>query len=243
MKQSVKWVVPVLAICGWGAVSVQAQDVRPSLVAASEMGLTTHGHAEMKVKPDIAYISIGVVTQEHDSAAAVQENATRATALLKAVRGANVADKDIQSQFYGVQPQYDYQVSPAVLTGYQVTNNFRVTVRDLSKVGSVIDAASQAGGNQINDVTFDLSDRTQAEGRALALAVVEAKNKAAVMAQAAGVSLGRLMDLSEGGSPTFQPLVLNRTAMLKSAATPETPIQSQDVSVTADVTAFYALGL
>jgi uncharacterized protein YggE len=243
MRQRVRWIVPALAICGLGMASVQAQDVRQPVVAAEQMGLTTHGHAELKVKPDIAYISIGVVTQDGASAKAVQDNATQATALLKALREANLADKDIQSQFYSVQPQYNYQVSPAVLTGYQVTNNFRVTVRDLSKVGSVIDAATQAGGNQVNDVTFDLADRNEAEGRALAQAVAEAKSKASVMAQAAGVSLGRLMDLSEGsGGPVFQPFVLQRNAMLKAPA-PETPVQPQEVSVTADVTAFYAIGL
>jgi uncharacterized protein YggE len=86
MRQRVRWIVPALAICGLGMASVQAQDVRQPVVAAEQMGLTTHGHAELKVKPDIAYISIGVVTQDGASAKAVQDNATQATALLKALR-------------------------------------------------------------------------------------------------------------------------------------------------------------
>lgn len=246
MIRTAKWIVPTLALCVLSGTAVSAQAIRPGspITLAAAEGLTVHGHAELKVKPDIAYVDVGVVTQSKDSTQAVQDNAVHATDLLKALRGAGLADKDIQSQFYGVQPQYDYQASPAVLTGYQVTNNFRVTVRDLTKVGQVIDKATGAGGNQVNGVTFDLADRTQSESQALAQAVVSAKAKAAVMAQAAGVSLGRLLTLSDGTAPTVEPVVFGAAPrMMKAAMAPSTPIQSQDISITADVTAVYALGL
>lgn len=242
-----KWIAIVLAVCAVGAASAQAQAIRPitPVVMVPEDSLTVHGTAEMKVKPDIAYIDIGVVTQAKDSTAAVQDNATRATALVKALKDAGIADKDVQSQVYAVQPQYDYNPSPARLTGYQVTNNFRVTVRDLTKVGNVIDKATQAGGNQVNNVTFDLADRTQAESDALAKAVASAKSKAAVMAQAAGITLGRLRTLSDSSEPIVQPYVMQRQTFAMKAAmpAPETPIESQDISVNANVTAVYAIGL
>ncbi len=246
MTRMIKWGVPALAACALMTTAAQAQAIRPgpSLSVTAESGLTVHGHSEMKVRPDVAYVDVGVVTQSQDSTQAVRDNATRSTALLAALKGAGLADRDLQSQSYSVQPQYDYQSSPARLTGYQVTNSVRATVRDLTKVGPVIDAATGAGGNQVNGVTFDLADRTQAEGRALAMAVVEARAKAAVMAQAAGVPLGRLVDLSEGDAPTFQPLVLEAQGVTRMAArAPSTPIQSQDISITADVTAVYGLGL
>jgi len=234
-----------LALCVSLVPMALAQDIRPGPTVAfsSAEGLTVHGHTEMKVKPDIAYVNIGVVTQARDSAQAVQDNAARATALLKALKQAGTADKDIQTQFYGVQPQYDYNSSPAVLTGYQVTNSVQVTVRDLTKVGQVIDKAAQAGGNQVNGVTFDLADRTQAEGQALAMAVTEARAKANVMAQAAGVSLGRLLNLSEGTAATFQPMMLERPMLMKAAAESSTPVSPQEITVTADVTAVYGMGL
>lgn len=248
MLVNFKWVAVMLAVCalGVGVGSAQAQGMRPvaPMVMAPENSLTVHGHAEMQVKPDVAYVDVGVVTQSEDSTKAVQDNAKRATALVKAVKDAGIADKDVHSQFYAVQPQYDYNPSPARLTGYQVTNNFRITVRDLTKVGDVIDKATQAGGNQVNNVSFDLGDRTQAESDALAKAVTSAKSKAAVMAQAAGVTLGRLLSLSDMSTPTVQPYVMRPQAMMmKAADAPSTPIESQDISVTTDVTAVYAIGM
>ena len=242
-RQALKWVVPALAVCALGAASVRAQEVVPGPSGASAgEGLTAHGHAEIKVRPDIAYVDVSVLTQARDSARAVRDNAAKAAVLIAALRQAGLADKDIQSQSYWVQPQYDNRHSQAILTGYQVTNSLRVTVRDLTKVGAVIDAATGAGANQVDDVTFDLADRTQAEGRALALAVTEARAKASVMAQAADVPLGHLRDLSEGGSPAFQPQVMSIPPMAPGVERAATPIQSQDITITADVTAFYAVG-
>lgn len=248
MRRMTKWAIAAALACaaGFSLGPVRAQAIRPGpgVIMTAPEGLTVHGHAENKVRPDIAYVEVGVVTQARDSTPAVQENAARSSALLTALKGAGIADRDIQSQSYGVQPQYDYQSSPAVLTGYQVTNTVRVTVRDLTKVGLVIDRATGAGGNQVSSVTFDLADRTQAEGQTLAQAVTEARAKATVMAQAAGVTLGRLLTLTEGTPPMFQPLVLNATPMFKAAAqAPSTPIQSQDIVITADVTAVYGIGL
>ncbi len=245
MGYAEKWALAV-TILALAAPTAGAQAFRPvpTAIVTEGSGLTVHGHAERKVRPDIAYVEVGVVTQARDSSQAVTDNATHATALMDALKKAGVADKDIQTQSYGVQPQYDYNTSPAVLTGYQVTNTVQVTVRDLARVGKIIDAATQAGGNQVNGVTFDLADRTAAEAQALAQAVAEARLKASVMAQAAGVSLGRLVQLSEGSEPTVEPVVMERPmAMMKAAAAPSTPVSAQDISVSADVTAIYSLGL
>jgi hypothetical protein len=244
MRQLINGIAATLALCAVAATGVQAQMIRPGpeIIAPAEQGLTVHGHAEIKVKPDIAYVNVGVVTQAHDAAQAEQENAVRATALVKALKKAGIADGDIQSQSYDLQPQYDYKASPALLTGYQVTNSFQVTVRDLTKAGAIIDLATQAGSNQISGVTFDLADRTQAEARALAMAIMRAHVKATLMAKAAQVSLGRLVDLSEGSPPVFEPIVMH-SAMLMKAAAASTPVQPQEIKITADVTALYAIDL
>lgn len=225
-----------------GPVRSQAEIIRaPGASYAISEGITARGHGEVKVKPDIALITIAVTTQSKDQAEAVSQNATRTTATLGALRAAGIADKDIQTQSYTVQPQYDYNVSPPVLTGYQVTNSVQGTVRDLTKVGLVIDKTTQAGASQINNVSFDLSDRSQAEAQALALAVTSARRKASVMASAAGVDLGRLLTLTEGNVvPPIQPVFAMR-AMAKTAA--ETPIADQQIAVTADATLVYAMGM
>lgn len=229
----------VLGQAAWG----QADLTRPLPMAVLSEGITAHGHGEVKAKPDIALLTISVTTQSKDQAEAVSQNAVKTTAVLGALKEAGIADKDIQTQAYTVQPQYDYQVSPAVLTGYQVQNSVQATVRDLTKVGLVIDKTTQAGASQIGGVTFDLSDRGKAEAQALAIAVVTARLKAALMAQAAGVDLGRLLTVTEGSEAPVQPIFAGAVrAMAAGPARVPTPIADQQITVTADATLVYAMG-
>ena len=219
----------------------RCQEGLTGLAAAVPEGITVQGHGEVKTQPDIALLTLTVTTQSPDQAQAVRENAVRATALLAALRGAGIANKDIQTQSYTVQPQYDDKPSPPLLTGYQVQNSVQATVRDLTKVGLVIDRASAGGASQVDGVSFDLSDRAAAQGQALTLAVVSAKRKAGIMADAAGVTLGRLLMLTEGTpEPVYRPLFAART--LAAPAAPETPINDQQITVDADATLVYALG-
>lgn len=241
-QKTTTWICGALAALTLGTMGPahsQADIVRPTATYMAA-GITTQGHGEIKVKPDIARVMVAVTTQSKDQAEAVSQNATRTVAALEALRAAGIAAKDIETQSYTVQPQYDYNVSPPLLTGYQVTNSVQATVRDLTKVGLVIDKTTTAGASQISSVSFDLSDRSQPEAQALALAVTSARRKASVMASAAGVDLGRLLTITEGGaSPPAQPIFAMR-AMAKSAT--ETPIADQQISVTADATLVYAMG-
>lgn len=203
-------------------------------------GITVQGHGEIKVKPDIALLLLSVTTQSQNQAEAVQQNAARTTALLAALRGAKIADKDIQTLSYTVQPQYDYKPSPPVLTGYQVQNSVQATVRDLTKVGFVLDKATAGGASEVGGVSFDLSDRAASQSEALRLAVGSAKLKAGVMADAAGVNLGRLLTLTEGGTaPVARPMLAMRAM---AALAPETPIADQQITVSADAVLVYAMG-
>lgn len=227
-----------MAGTAWG----QGDLIRPVTTMNISEGITAHGHGEVKVKPDIALITIAVNTQSRDQAQAGAQNAMQTTAVLKALREAGIAEKDIQTQSYTVQPQYDYDAKPPALTGYQVQNSIQATVRDLTKVGLVIDKTTAAGASQINGVSFDLSDRSKAESDALALAVAGARRKASVMADAAGVDLGRLLTLTEGSdAPPVRPIFMEARAMMAKSA-PETPIADQQISVTADATLVYAMG-
>ena len=219
--------------------------IMPAPYAAVSSGITASGHGEIKVKPDIALVTITVTTQSKDQSEAVGQNAAKTTAVLNALKDARIAEKDIQTQSYTVQPQYDYQSSPGtpVLTGYQVQNSVQATVRDLTQVGLVIDKTTAGGASEIGGVSFDLSDRAQAESQALSLAVTSAKLKAGVMASAAGVDLGRLLSINEGSSapPPVRPMMMSMMRA-KSADTPETPIADQQITVSADATLVYALG-
>ena len=222
-----------------------SQNLRPMRQAVDviEMGLTAHGHAEIKARPDIAFATIGVTTQSRDQSEAVQENATRTKKVMDALTGSGIASKDIQTNYYAVQPQYDYNTSPPIRTGYQVVNNLRVKIRDLAKAGLILDKATAAGASEVDGLSFDLEDHHKVEGQALAAAVADARRKAKLMAQAADVGLGHLLSLSEGAVPPVQPIYAGAMmrATAEAASAPPTPISPQEITVTADVTAAFAI--
>ncbi|HEY3331671.1 MAG TPA: SIMPL domain-containing protein [Capsulimonadaceae bacterium] len=224
------------------AAPLRAPISRPSAESSVLSAITVTGHSELKVKPDIAYANLQVITQDKDQSVAVAANATRTQAVIDTVKRSQIADKDIQTEYYTVQPMYDYRNSPAVLTGYQVTNSIRVTIRNLSKAGLIIDKTTQAGANSVGGVSFDLADRNKAQGLAIVEAVRNAASKADLIAGAAGVSVGRALSITEGTAPTIQPVMYaQKTMMMADASAPTTPIMSQDITITADVTVSYAI--
>ncbi len=235
----------LMTLTAGGPARAQGRMVMPTMVSVSQ-GMTTHGHGEIKVKPDIARLTAGVTTQDKDQAAATQDNARKMTALIAAIKSLKIADKDIQTQGYSVSPQYDYGNGHApILTGYQVTNSVQVTLRDLPLAGVLIDRATAAGATQVDGVTYDLSDRAAAQDEALTRAVTDARRRAKTMADALGVSLGNPLSLNDGEAVTVQPLFVPQMRMARAMvadAAPETPIATQDITVTADVTLIYALG-
>jgi hypothetical protein len=213
----------------------------PAGAPAPPPGLLLHGHAEIKVTPDIAYITVSVVTQSREPASASSENATHSQAVVAALKNAGIADKDIQTQGYDIEPQYSNGDTPVVI-GFQVTNSIQVTVRSLPKAGSIIDGAVKAGATNVSGLTFDLADRHHAEGEALVAAIANARSKADLMAGAAGVSLGSLLRISEDTAPVVQPLSAGRVfASAMASPGPTTPISAQQITITADVTLFYAI--
>jgi uncharacterized protein YggE len=127
--------------------------------ANTVQGITVTGHGEVMGAPDIAYVSLGIVTRDASARQAANENARIAQAIANAVKGLGVADKDIQTQNYSVQPWYEYpQNAQPRLMGYEVRNSIRVTVRDIKKVGDVIDAGIKAGANDVQGVAFDIAN-------------------------------------------------------------------------------------
>ena len=235
----------ILAGMTGGPARSQGESVRPAPAFFSvSQGLTSHGHGEVKAKPDIARMTAGVVTQAKDQAQAAQENAGKMTALMAAVKSLKIADRDIQTQGYSVEAQYDYGSGHApILTGYQVTNSVQVTLRDLSQAGVLIDKATQAGANQVNGLSYELSDNGAVQAQALSKAVTDARRRAQVMADALGVGLGNPLSLNDGeASPVVQPIFQMRAMRAASDSAPATPISAQDITVTADVTLVYAMG-
>lgn len=162
--------------------------------------VTVAGEATTRVEPDTATLTISVVTQSGQALTAQQENARKSKTVADAVK-ANAAAAEIKTSDYTLQPQYDYRSNklPKII-GYNARNSVIVTMTDLQGVGAVIDAASTAGANSIDGISFTLKQTSPARGQALADATQQAMNKANSIAQALGGRVTRVVEENESST-------------------------------------------
>lgn len=193
-------------------------------------GITVTGSGSVRGTPDRADFSFGVETQGRTSAEALDANSVAVQKVIDAVKGAGVADGDIQTQQVSVSPRYGEDGQKIV--GYSATNSVNVTVRDLAQAGAVVEAAVAAGANQVYGPTFSISDQTGLYADALRKALDDARSKATTIAGAAGLSLGSIVNVVEGSS--IGPPV----PMAAEAAAADVPIEvgQQDIAATLTVT-------
>lgn len=196
---------------------------------------------EVRRAPDVAQLGVGVVTTANDAKSALAANATQMASLVKAVRGAGIADRDIQTSGVNLQPQYAYRENQApALTGYQAQNRVSVTVRDIGKTGDVIDAFVAAGANQIDGPSFTLDKPEAALDEARKLALENARARAELYAKALGVQVSRIVSVDESGAGFDPPMPMVRAkAMMADAAT--TPVMPGEQSHSATLTVVFEL--
>ena len=197
--------------------------------------ISVSGQGEVAITPDMATITLGVESSGSDLAAAQGDNATRTQAAIDQLKGQGIDPKDLQTTGYNVQPQYDKEQK---LTGYRVVNSLRVTVRDLSKLGAMIDAAVAVGANRVAGISFDLSNKDEALKNARQAAVADARQKAEQYAQLTNTTLGGVLTISEGGAtPVY------RTTQAAPAALPagSTPIEAGEGSIAITVNIVYEI--
>ncbi len=199
------------------------------------------GTGRVAVEPDVADLQLGVSIARPTVDAARSDAAAAMTSILAAVRAAGVADADIRTTLVSVQPRYDYRDGRApVLTGYDLSNSVQVTVRDLAALGSVIDGSLQAGATSMDSLSFRLEDPSQAERAARLAAVAEARSRADVLAEAAGVTIAGVADIVEGGGtgPGYPQPKAARMMLADSA----TPVQAGTTEISVSVTVTFRLG-
>jgi uncharacterized protein YggE len=159
--------------------------------------LNVSGIGVVYLTPDIVYINIGVNTQRENAAEAVAINKDQTSAVIQAIKDFGVAEKDIRTTNFSIwsNPQYD-PMGQITGTTYSVDNTVNVTVRDLDKLGDLLDAAIDAGANNIYSIQFDVEDKTEATKEARTQAVEDAKVEAQELADVAGVELVNIEDIS-----------------------------------------------
>ena len=194
------------------------------------------GHGEVRSAPDMAFVTTGVVTQGATAAEALAANTAAMTNLFAALKTGGIAEKDIQTSNFMVQPRYHYpENKPMELVGYEVSNTVTVNVRKLDSLGALLDKFVQAGSNQINGIGFTVSEPDAAQDEARKLAAADAARKAKVYAEALGVTLGPVLSVSEG--VTFQPPMpmVRGKAMMADAASAPVPVAAGEQTLSVDV--------
>lgn len=187
------------------------------------------GEGRVEVKPDLAVVSAGVTSTGPTVQAAqdgLNKNINRVSDSIKAL---GVKPEDIQTTNYNVNPQYDFSSGTQRVNGYQASSNLSIKIRNLDNANAVIDAATKNGATQVGGLSFEISDKTQAENQAREKAVADAKAKAESAAKIAGFRLGKLLNYSEGFSGVTPPMPLRTLSvdMKEQAATQVEPGSNQ----------------
>lgn len=206
---------------------------------SADSSATTHavvvtGQGSVTTTPDRAQLSLGVSSDARTASAALRANAAEMTKVIAAVKAQGIAPADIQTQFVSLSPRYTANGDGIV--GYTATNTVAVTLRMLGKAGPVIDAAVDAGANQVSGPNLVRSDQNALYRQALRAAVANARGKAQAIATASGLTLRRITDVTENGGPAPVP----ETARTGIAA--PTPIEPGTQVVEATVTVTFSVG-
>jgi hypothetical protein len=205
--------------------------------------LQISAYGEVKAAPDQAAITLGVQTTDPTAAQAMADNARQMSRVVASLRGQGLEGKDIRTSGVNLNAQYDYQQGKAPrLTGYQASNQVTVTVEDLARLGPALDAATAAGANEVQGVSFQLKHPEAAEDQARLEAVKALQAKAELYAGAAGYHLARLVQLSEGSAAARPLPVMAREVVVTGARIGNrTPIEPGELTVHVDVDGLYEL--
>ena len=223
--------------------STHAQTTAPAYaVPADGTLLSVSATAESRRVPDVATISTGVVTQAADANAAMRANAVQMDKVMAAIRAAGIAERDVQTSGINLNPQYRYIENQAPsITGYQASNTVNVKVRDLSKLGKVLDAFVASGANQVNGPSFEVDKPEQAYDEARLAALQKAQARAKTYADALGLNVRRIVSISEGGASFPRPMPMMRT-MAADAVQKETAVSPGETALSVNIDVVFELG-
>lgn len=199
--------------------------------------VSVNGAGSITVKPDIAYIQVGVETQDADAEVAQQENAKLMNEVMAALAKQQIAEDDIKTVQYNVYDRYDYIDGKQTNKTYQVTNTVKVTIRDIDAVGSVIDAVTLAGANSISSIEFGIADEDAVYQEALKLAMESAQKKADAILSTFGETAVKPSKVTE--TSYFSGVVRADYSMAKAEMAMDTPVSSGEMTINANVTVEY----
>lgn len=235
------------------------------VIAPGNAMLTVTGQGDAQSEPDVAIFTAGVQTQAKTAAEALADNSRKMEQVIEALKRSGIAERDIQTNNLSINPVYvdperdammaartsgqpyippppDHQRLRRIV-GYEVSNNVMVRQRDLKNFGRVIDTLVAAGATQVNGPMFELEKQDAAMDKARVEAIRDARARAQLYAQAAGLRIVRIVSISEGG-PSYRPMPMFRYGQMSASAPPPpppAPIQPGEVALSSTVTVNFEL--
>jgi len=251
MSLSSKFLRPALFACALSlstlAMNASAQNAgndAPLVPMAPRDGtlLSVSAQADAHRAPDVATISAGVVTQSADANSAMRANATQMDKVMAAIRAAGVPDRDIRTSGVNLNPQYKYvENQNPTITGYQASNTVDLKVRDVARLGQVLDALVASGANQVNGPSFEIDQPEPVYDEARRAALDKAQARAQMYAKELGLRVRRIVSISEGGGFT-PPVPMPMMAMAARAKEADTSISPGESTLTANLDVVFELG-
>ncbi|WP_110515365.1 SIMPL domain-containing protein [Herpetosiphon llansteffanensis] len=234
------WSLALLLIVGFGIASLV---ILPRGSAAqtdteSRKRISVTGRGEVKVTPDIAYVTIGVNTNAADAKSALSDNNAKMNALIEQLKAAGIAEADIQTTNLNISPSYDYSGNTPVLKGYDVINSVRVKV-SVSDAGGLLDKVVEVGANNISGLSFDVADPAKSLEAARQAAIKDAQLRAEQYAAVSNAQVGEVLVISETVTPVTYPVAFQESRDM--AAGSGAPIQPGQQSQVIEVQVIFEL--
>lgn len=205
--------------------------------------LSISGHGEVRVKPDSVFVTAGVDSQGGTAGNALAVNNASMTSLFRVLKSAGIADRDIQTTGFSVHPRYERSNDQThKLLGYEVTNSVTVMLREVDDLGSLLDNLVNAGSNEISSVNYNVSNPGKALDAARKLAISDAEHAAKIYAEASGIRLGQIIQITEGNAPRAISLMGDTPKMYEeSADAPPMPTGAGEQSVGVEVNVMWEI--
>lgn len=209
----------------------------------SENTINVSGEGTIQIKPNIAYIEIGVETEDENSHQAQMENSKKMNNIMKELKKVNIKDDDIKTVQYNIMTlrRYDKEKQENIITGYKVMNVAKVTIKDIDDVGKIIDSVSKAGSNYIRSISFGTDKQEEYYLQALKVAMNNAESKAKALAGSFEATINKPYKVYENSSMKYSAMDDNRYAYsgLEKSVSYDTPVIAGDLEIKATVSVIY----
>lgn len=238
IPKELKWVLLVLLSIFLLVLTIsEGLEIKDKL--KSKETITFSGEGKSIGVPDIASITLSVITEKMTAKETMAENAKISNEVIKFVKEAGIDEKDVKTQSFTLSPRYDWVEGKRIFRGYQLTSTLAVKIRDLEKISDIIDGAVSRGANQVGDIQFVIDDPEKLKEEARNEAIESAKEKAQSIAKATGLKLGKIVSFSEAVTPEDYPRPYSlevREEALGGGSSPEIEKGSQEIEVNVSLT-------